>query len=145
MSGVSQPTDVRDRPSPLDALPPSPTRAPEREITTKGRAGAVALQARRDEQLRQEREAFDENQRQVQSWARLRQSMGWTALVALVILCAVSIYVLISHAEFPEGAIAAAAATVFVQTLALIAAVWRVVLGTGPQPLVPLTRAPDEG
>jgi hypothetical protein len=70
--------------------------------------------------------------------------MGWTALVLLVVLCAGSIFIIVSHAHFPASAITAAAATVLIDTLSLVAAVWRLVLGTGPKPLVPLTRMPDE-
>jgi hypothetical protein len=142
--GVSGPTQVRDRPSPLDVLLPSATRVPVPGIAPTARSGVVGREARAQEQFRQEREAFEENLRQVQSWSRLRLSMGWTALVLQVVLCATSIFVVISHANFPTGAITAAVGTVFAQTLAFVAAVWRLVLGAGPQPLTPLTRERDE-
>ncbi|MFZ1154941.1 MAG: hypothetical protein WAN93_08560 [Solirubrobacteraceae bacterium] len=62
-----------------------------------------------------------------------------TALVLLVALCGAAIFVLLSHKTFPAAATTAAAGTVLVQTLALVAAVWRLVLGTGPPQLAPIT------
>jgi uncharacterized membrane protein len=135
---------VGERESPLDVLSRPPRDATTRAVGGPDRVADAGRRARAEEQLRQEREAFEENKRQIQSWARLRLVMGWTALVLLVVLCAISIFVIALHDAFPASAITAAAGTVFLQTLALVVAVWRLVLGTGPKPLAPLTRARGE-
>lgn len=133
------PTHGPERDSPLDAMPRS-MREVGRSDAPRTLAPGARKADRANEQLRQEREAFEENKRQIRSWSRLRLSMGWTALVLLVVITGVSSFVIVSHNNFPAGAATAAAAAVFVQTLALVAAAWHLVFGAGQETLDPVIR-----
>jgi hypothetical protein len=133
------PTRGPERDSPLDAMSRSMREAGRRDPASALPPGARKAD-RATEQLRQEREAFEENKRHIRSWSRLRLSMGWTALVLLVVMTGVSSFVIVSHNKFPAGATTAAAAAVFAQTLALIAAAWHLVCGASQETLDPVIR-----
>jgi uncharacterized membrane protein YqjE len=133
MSNPTEPPTTSTGKGPFDGLAkPSRRKRPQRAASP-----PVTVE---DERLRQERETFDQRKFEAIAWSRLRLTMGWTALVLLVALSAASIFVLLSHKTFPAVATSAAASTVLVQTLALVAAVWRLVIGSGPSQLAPVTR-----
>jgi|SRR5580704_1292895 hypothetical protein len=96
--------------------------------------------ARAQEQLRQERETFDQKKGQDGRWFLLRLAMGWSAVILLPGIGAVSGWVITNHSHFSTGTVTLAASALFIDALGLVLAVWRIVLGTGPEGLVPVTR-----
>jgi cytochrome c biogenesis protein CcdA len=101
---------------------------------------ATIVIARAQEQLRQERETFDQKKRQDGRWFLLRLAMGWSAVVLLPAIGGVSGWVIANHPNFAAGTVTLAASALFVDSIGLVLAVWRIVLGTGPEGLVPVTR-----
>jgi hypothetical protein len=95
--------------------------------------------ARSQERLRQERETFDQKKRQDSRWFLLRLAMGWSAVVLLPAIGGISGWVIASHSHFSAGTVTLASSALFVDSLGLILAVWRIVLGVGPEDLVPVT------
>lgn len=124
--------------SPLDALA-----KPERRTRDGDRSSqsVVTTDSAQSEQLRQEQVTFDQLARQTAAWGTLRLAMGWAALILLVALCMAAIFVLVEHKHFPSSALTVAASTMLVEVVALVAAVWRLVLKDGPPQLAPVTRA----
>lgn len=121
--------------SPLEAL-----HASERRSRDSLRVPTAPAASRfEEEQLRQETATFDQLRSQTAAWGRLRQSMGWSALVMLITLCFASIFVLVQHRSFPDGAVTLAASSVLVEAVAVFAAIWRLVLSGPPPPLAPVT------
>ena len=96
--------------------------------------------ARAQEQLRQERETFDQKKRQDARWFVLRLVTGWIAVALLPALGGVSAWVIANNVDFSTGTVTLAAAALFVDSLGLVLSVWRIVLGTGPERLGSVTQ-----
>lgn len=101
---------------------------------------ATIVIARAQEQLRQERETFDQKKGQDGLWFALRLAMGWSAVVLLPMIGGVSGWVIAHHTAFAGSTVTLAASSLFVDSIGLVLAVWRIVLGAGPEGLVPVTR-----
>lgn len=84
--------------------------------------------ARATEQLRQERETFDQAKRHEGRWFILRLVMGYAAVILLTAIMMVASYILFSAAAFPGGVVTAAGAALFVDVLGLLVAVWKIAL-----------------
>lgn len=97
---------------------------------------------RAQEQLRQQRETFDQHKRQDSRWFLLKLVMGWTSVVLLPGIGFTCGYVIFNHQHFSSATVTAATAALFVDTLGLVMSVWRLVLGKGPEPLQPIADAP---
>jgi uncharacterized membrane protein YqjE len=80
------------------------------------------------EQLRQEKETFDQQKRQEHLWFILRLSMGFSSIVLLSAVMIVSTYILFNNSGFPKEVIVAAGAALFVDVLGLLVGVWKIVL-----------------
>jgi hypothetical protein len=89
------------------------------------------LLERQREQLRQEREIFEQRKRQDANWFLLRQAMGYSAIVLLGLVAAVSSYVVLHAQAYHVGVSGTAGGALFVDVLGLIAAVWKLVLNPG--------------
>ena len=79
------------------------------------------------ERLRQERETFDQRQRQDARWFQLRMTMGGLAVLiipTLIVICVV----FISDPHQSAAVKSLAASALLVDILGLVAAVWKVVL-----------------
>lgn len=94
--------------------------------------------AEASEHLRQTQETFDQLKSQDRRWFNLRHAMGWVAVVLLPVICGVSAFVIFDHSAFDNGTVVFASGALFVDSLALVAAVWRLVLGKGPENLRPI-------
>src|SRR6267378_513939 len=110
--------------------------------------------ARATEQLRQERETFDQAKTHEARWFVLRLVMGYSAVVLLAGIMVVASYALFNAARFPGAVVTAAGAALFVDVLGLLAAVWKIALNPNFYArLAPVTRlerpnfqaAPSEG
>ena len=84
--------------------------------------------ARATEQLRQERETFDQAKRHEARWFILRLAMGYCAVLLLGVIMAVASYVLFDSPKFPTSVVSAAGAALFVDVVGLLAAVWKIAL-----------------
>jgi len=87
--------------------------------------------ARAEEQLRQERETFEQQKAQAARWFVLRLSVGYTSVAALVIVLGVCVYVLMRTDVFPTNVVTAAGVTLFGDVVGLVATIWKVVLSPG--------------
>lgn len=98
--------------------------------------------ARAEEQLRQEREAFDQKKKQDQIWFYLRLATGIVALLLLLALCPACFYIFVNHKLFTDIVVKAAVGSLFVDLVGLIVLIVKVVIGGGHvKPLEPVTRA----
>jgi len=83
---------------------------------------------RASEQLRQERETFDQAKSQEHWWFILRLMMGFTSIVLLIAVMVVSIYILFNNTDFPIAVVTAAGAALFVDVLGMLIGVWKIAL-----------------
>jgi hypothetical protein len=86
------------------------------------------LIVRYEEQLRQEREIFDQVKRQDERWFLLRLAMGYTSVVLLPSVMCVASYILVNGDKFAQPVVASAGAALFVDVLGLLIAVWKIVI-----------------
>lgn len=84
-----------------------------------------------NEQLRQERETFNQRKEQAARWFTLRLRMGYGAIVLLPTIGILSAYILVNHSHFPQTVLTGAAGALFVDVLGLVISVWKVVLNPG--------------
>ncbi|MBM4325743.1 MAG: hypothetical protein FJ118_01155 [Deltaproteobacteria bacterium] len=84
--------------------------------------------ARATEQLRQERETFDQAKKHEGRWFVLRLVMGYAAVILLAGIMVVASYVLFNGSAFPAAVVTAAGAALFVDVLGLLTAVWKIAL-----------------
>ena len=80
------------------------------------------------EQLRQEREVFDQRKRQESKWFFLRLSMGYTSVILLFAVVVLASMVLFNADKFPDFTVKAAGAALFADVVGLLISVWKVVL-----------------
>jgi hypothetical protein len=99
--------------------------------------------ARAEEQLKQERETFQLYKAQSARWFLLRLSVGYTSVLALVVILGVCTYILMNATIFPVSVTTAAGAALFGDVVGVVATIWKVVLSPGTvASLTPVTRAP---
>ena len=95
--------------------------------------------ARAAESLRQQSETFDQRKAQDRRWHVQRLAMGWMAFAALPSIAFVCGWVIFNYEDFSAGTVTAASTALLVDTFGVVAAVWRSVVGKGPEPLAPVT------
>jgi hypothetical protein len=88
--------------------------------------------SRRQERLRQERAAFDADERRTERWFLLRLVMGWVSVPGLLALGCFAGWVMVHHDEFPSEVVTLAASAILVDSLGLFVFVWRIVLERKP-------------
>lgn len=103
-------------------------------------ADTIALE-RAQEELRQERETFDQRKEQDARWFSLRLAMGITAVLLIPTFMGICTWVIVNHTAFDGAVVTAAAAGLFADVLGMILSVWRIVLGQAPDALAPVTHA----
>ncbi len=109
-------------------------------MTANNLLSPVAIE-RATEQLRQERETFNQAKHHEGRWFILRLVMGYSAVVLLAAVMVVASYILFSAAAFPAGVVTAAGAALFVDVLGLLVAVWKIALNPDfHAKLTPVTR-----
>lgn len=84
--------------------------------------------ARATEQLRQERETFDQAKQHEGRWFVLRLVMGYSAVLLLGAIMVIASYVLFNSSVFPASVVTAAGAALFVDVLGLLIVVWKIAL-----------------
>ncbi|MNH51787.1 hypothetical protein D3C73_34370 [compost metagenome] len=101
------------------------------------------MSARRSaEQLRQERETFDQARAHDRLWFTLSLAIGYVAIVLMIGVAAVAAWVVLHPERYEPEVLAVAAATLLVDLVSLVATVFRLVLQPGSaRPLQPVTRS----
>lgn len=108
------------------------------------------LVERAAEQLRQEREIFNQRRLHDSRWFYLRLLMGYASIFLLTSVMAIASYILLHSSTFPASVVVSAGVALFTDVLGLLVGVWKIVLApnaTGePQPVtkaeLPTTREP---
>lgn len=83
---------------------------------------------RASEQLRQERETFDQAKKQEHLWFVLRLSMGFSSIVLLSAVMFIAVYIIFNYQSFPSSIATAAGAALFADVLGLLIGVWKITL-----------------
>lgn len=97
---------------------------------------------RANEQVRQERETFNQAKKHDAQWFVLRLVMGYAAVVLLTAIMLVASYVLFNESKFSTGVVTVAGAALFVDVLGLLIAVWKIAINPDSKAqLEPVTRA----
>jgi hypothetical protein len=97
---------------------------------------------RATEQLRQERETFDQQKQHDNRWFILRLAMGYSSIGLLAAILVISSWIIFHAGAFSQTVVNAAGGALFVDTIGLAISVWKGVLKpTGSQKLGPVTKA----
>jgi len=103
-------------------------------------ADAIAI-ARANEELRQERDTFDQRKRHENTWFWLRVAMGYTSILLLAVVMAVAGYMLLNPSPYSPAVLTTAGAALFVDVLGLLVGVWKIALNPNfISRLAPITR-----
>jgi hypothetical protein len=87
--------------------------------------------ARAEEQLRQERETFDQQRRQDHLWFTLRLAVGYSSILLLGAIVSACILIIAHEPMFPPAVVMSATGVLFSDVLGLLVTVWKVVLNPG--------------
>jgi hypothetical protein len=87
-----------------------------------------------NDQVRQDREVFDQWIEHSSCWFHLRLRMGYASIFLLAGIMGVSSYILLNSTTFPEPVVVSAVAALFVDILGLFGAVWKIVLNPTSTP-----------
>ena len=99
--------------------------------------------AQAQEALRQQRETFEQARIHANRWFHLRLAVGLASILMLPTILLVSARILLSDQPYPAELQAAAAGALFVDTVGVLLAVWKIVLNKDSQtPLTPTTMMP---
>lgn len=105
-----------------------------------GRLNPIDI-ARAEEQLRQERETFDQQKQHENHWFVLRLVMGYSSIILLAAIFVVSTWIIFHATEFAPIVVKSAGGAIFGDTVGLVLSVWRVVLKpNGSGKLTPVTK-----
>ncbi len=103
---------------------------------------SIALE-REAERLRQERETFNQQKLQDSRWFLLRLVMGSVAVVLFPAIMFVCTWIIFHYQSFSPATVTVATTGLLGDSLGLVIAVWRLVLGArGPERLAPVTLPP---
>ena len=80
------------------------------------------------EQLRQEREVFDQRKRHEARWFYLRLVMGYSSVVLLIGVMLIASYILFNNSIFPASVVDFAGAALFADVLGMLVGVWKIAL-----------------
>src|SRR5688500_1687961 len=89
-------------------------------------ASQLALE-RAEEELRQARETFSIRQAHDRAWRRVRLLVSYISVLIIIVVMAVSIWVLLNHQSFPDTIQKAAIAAFFVDLLGTVTLVWKLI------------------
>jgi hypothetical protein len=89
----------------------------------------LAVQIERaGEQLRQEREIFEQRKRHEARWFYLRLVMGYSSVFLLIAVMLVATTILFNSPSFPPSVVTSAGAALFVDVLGMLLGVWKIAL-----------------
>jgi hypothetical protein len=94
------------------------------------------------EHLRQQKETFNQHKSQATWWFALRLSVGFISIFVLLIVCYVAAHILLNSTEYPTCVVTIAASALFIDTLGILGAVWKIVIAPSSsiklQPITPM-------
>ncbi|HHQ6589239.1 TPA: hypothetical protein ACSTLS_000778 [Serratia fonticola] len=94
------------------------------------------------EQLRQEKETFNQAITHDRWWFVLRLVMGAASVVLLIGVMVTSTYILFNNVDFPTAVVNAAGLALFADVLGMLIGVWKVVLNpNSTSKLQPITQS----
>jgi hypothetical protein len=93
-----------------------------------------------EERLRQERETFNQRKQQDARWFVIRQAMSWVAIILVPTIAATCGWIIFDHHDFTTATVTIAASALLFDILGLFISIWKIILGSGPQTLVPITQ-----
>ncbi|MBP2277379.1 MULTISPECIES: hypothetical protein [Sphingomonas] len=106
-------------------------------------ADAIKLQAAM-EQLRQERQTFDQGFEHQERWFKLRIIMGYAAVVLLPLIAIFCCYVISNPKSYNENTVMVAMGALFTDVLGLLVSIWKLVVNPASiGKLSPVTSAPS--
>ena len=104
-------------------------------------ADAITI-ARAEQQLEQERQAFEQRKKQNAQWNTVRLASAWVAVALLPMLLAVAATVIANASDFPAAVVSAAAGTLFVDAVGVGASLLKFLLSSSDTgSLLPTTTA----
>ncbi len=80
------------------------------------------------EQLRQERETFNQQKKQDNLWFGLRMVMGIVSIFLLISVIVIASYILLNSDKFSSSVVTSAGVALFVDILGLLISVWKITL-----------------
>jgi hypothetical protein len=92
-----------------------------------------------EERLRQERETFDQIKQQDARSFAVRQAMSWMAVVLLPAFAITCGWIIFNYKDFTTAEVTVATSALLGDILGLLLSIWKIVLGSGPRPLGPVT------
>lgn len=96
--------------------------------------------ANAEERLRQERETFDQRKQQDARWFVIRQVMSWVAVVLVPAVAVTCGWIIFNYDDFTTAIVTVATSALLADTLGLCISIWKIVLGSGPKALEPITQ-----
>jgi hypothetical protein len=81
-----------------------------------------------NEKLRQVKETFEQRKSHERLWFKLRLFIGYASIIMIIGVFALSFYILYYSSQFSTTIIYLAGAALFVDMVALVATVWKMVL-----------------
>src|SRR5262245_64223105 len=96
---------------------------------------------REREELRQEREAFQQQKGQATRWSILRLVMGYSAIALMVLILFGAFYILLRNDHFPSAVVASACGALFLDALGLLITIWKMVFNTSHPTVAPITNS----
>lgn len=89
---------------------------------------SVVMIERAAEQLRQERETFDQAKKHDSLWFILKLIMGFVSVLLLICVMIVTVYILFNAIDFSLAVTNLAGAALFVDVLGMLIGVWKIVI-----------------
>jgi len=89
---------------------------------------SVVMIERAAEQLRQERETFDQAKKHDGLWFILKLAMGFVSVILLICVMVVAVYILFNNGDFSLTVTNFAGAALFVDVLGMLIGVWKIVI-----------------
>src|SRR2546423_136579 len=104
----------------------------------------LAVQIERaTEQLRQERQIFDQRRLHEARWFYLRLVMGYSSVVLLVAVMVIASYILLKNSQFPSVVVDSAGGALFADVLGMLVGVWKIALNPNfMSQVTPITNIP---
>ena len=96
---------------------------------------------REREELRQERETFQQQKGQATRWSTLRLVMGYCAIALMVFILFGAFYILLRNDRFPSAVVVSACGALFLDALGLLITIWKMVLNNSQPTVTPVTKS----
>ena len=107
------------------------------------KATAAILFERANEQLRQERETFDQRKSHAAKWFYLQLVMGSTSICLLILITFVTSYVVLNPSRYSGAVVTSCSVALLTDVLGMLTGVWKIILN--PPAITRLSPATEVG